>query len=217
MRGSKTRAFYIETLVLTFVLLFVLAILMRVFGAAGSESLSAKRKTAASIIAQNLVSEFQAGTGEIGDSAKELLKSGENEDSGEIPTSTFVLSYSEDGSAASDGVYLASVQMAREERMVGYMLTMTASIHFGGSEEILAAIDSAKYIPDNNSDYLLGGSDFDLEDLSAEGETEADTSERDLSDETVSENGGYEEDSTEDDVLDETESELTRVVYAETE
>lgn len=50
MRASKTRAFYIETLVLTFILLFVLSILMRVFGAAGEESLNARRKTRAAVI-----------------------------------------------------------------------------------------------------------------------------------------------------------------------
>lgn len=90
------------------------------------------------------------------------------------------------------------------------MLTMTGSITYAGHDEILAYIDSAKYIADNDSDYLTGGSDLELDE-----ETGEDTGEKDLSGEEISADGGYEEDDTEEDQTDETEPELTRITETE--
>lgn len=214
MRANKTRAFYIETLILTFILLFVISILIRVFGAAGVQSLSAKRKTTAAMIAQNVVSEFQAESGELGKAESSLLEGGS--DQGDTTGGNFTLSYGEDGLASEDGRYLAAVLIVPEERPVGRMLTMTVTVTYAGSEDILAAIDTAKYFPDSKSSYLLNGEVVSIEELSTEAETDENgdpVDAADLSGSVISPDGGYLEE-TEADETEAPESELARVTEA---
>lgn len=210
MKPSKTRAFYIETLVMTLVLLFVISIVLRVFGAAGKESLEARQKTAAALIAQNVVSDFLAEKGELGTAQKAFLedaqdaRAGEEDDTadsqadlstdalntensrrmdremedqanqqigaGAVVGTGFLLTYGEDGLPAEQGDYEASIQIYPEERPAGIMLTMTVSVTRRGGEEVLAAIDTAKYFPDADARYLTDGSDLEMEEMDFETE-----------------------------------------------
>ena len=63
MRRSKSRAFYLETLLLVLFLLGVLAVLAQLFAGARHQSLAAQRLTQATQIARNVSEAFAASGG----------------------------------------------------------------------------------------------------------------------------------------------------------
>ena len=130
---------------------------------------------------------------------------------------SFTLSFGEDGLQSEDGKYMASILIVPEERVVGRMLALTVSVTYGGSEDILAAADTARYFPDAKSNYLLDGEVINLEELSTEAETDENGDlivSGDLSGLEISADGGFEEDE-EEDQTDAPESELVRVTETE--
>lgn len=186
MKASRTRAFYIETLVLTFMLLAVLSILIQVFGAAGEKSLSAKRKTNAAVIAQNITAEFRAASGAFGEPERQLLESDETADGSDIVSGTqeIILYRDENGVFSEKGQYKVSVLLSKEARPVGSMLTMTAIITYGDSDDVLAAVDSAKYVPDDEAAITLDSGGEIVLDAEEETESESLLEIRELSVET---------------------------------
>lgn len=147
MKTGKTRAFYIETLVLVLVLLAVMSILIQVYGAAASESLNAKRESAAAVISQNLIAEFQAGSGAFGEPEKQLME----QDTEEAEPVLLNLVRGADGLFSEDGDYSVSVLIVKEDRPVGSMLIMTAMIMYGDDENVLTAVESSRYVADQSA------------------------------------------------------------------
>ena len=168
MSTRKTRAFYIETLILVFLLLSMLTILVRVYGAAGEKALGARRKTAAALIAQNVSAMFLNEEGDAGKSQKKLLSMdlGENADevSGENPVSDATFRFNQTGALDEDGDYVVTLQTAREARVVGSMLSGTINVYYRNTDsEVLASLDTARYVPNGESDIISDGSVIELD------------------------------------------------------
>lgn len=194
MSLRKTRAFMVETLILVFLLLLVLSVLTQVTGKSGVLSQKAKRETAATMIAQNAAAEFQLGRGDIGKAEEDFVRpdfEAEESASGSPVTSSLEMRYREDGTIGEDGDYRVSIQMGCEERSAGSLLNAQIFVCYREQGEVLASLDTARYIPDYESIVLTVEGDGDItEDMladaagraGAEGagtalETEADTEE----------------------------------------
>ena len=76
MKARKNRAFFVETLIITFLLLLMLTILVRIFGAAAQKSRYAERRTQAAQVAQNVVAMFEAGEGAVGEQHRPIRPCG---------------------------------------------------------------------------------------------------------------------------------------------
>jgi len=175
MKARKTRAFYIETLLLTFLILAMLSILVQVFGKARETSTEAKRMTSAAVIAQNAVTMFEDEEGDIGAAQKELLEiEAEDEDAiGAYSTKVTTLRFGPDGKQTDDGSFIVSMQLAREAKVVGSMLTATLSVtHEDDPDTILASLDTAKYFPDDESNFVEDEGVIEMEDFETEADTE---------------------------------------------
>ena len=85
MKARKNRAFFVETLIITFLLLLMLTILVRIFGAAAQKSRYAERRTKAAAVAQNVVTMFEAGEGEIGAAQRQLIETAKKEFARTLP------------------------------------------------------------------------------------------------------------------------------------
>lgn len=156
MKARKNRAFFVETLIITFLLLLMLTILVRIFGAAAQKSGFAARRTQAGVVAQNVVTMFEAGEGEIGQTMQDLIDIANDEYSDEdTPQTTITLYFDEKGNPAEDGVFQVDLFMTCEVRAVGYMLTGNMEIvHRDFPDEDLAHLDTAVYFPDSTEDLL---------------------------------------------------------------
>lgn len=177
MRARKNRAFFVETLIITFLLLVMLMILVRIFGAAAQKSRHAARRTRAAQVAQNVVTMFEAGEGEIGVKQQALIDEANDEYSDdETPQTTFTLHFDENGEESEDGEYEVSLYMTCEVRSVGYMITGNMSIfNTDDLNEDLAQLDTAKYYPDAVDAVLSSDTEIDFGDISViESEGEAD-------------------------------------------
>ena len=112
MKARKNRAFFVETLIITFLLLLMLTILVRIFGAAAQKSRYAERRTKAAMAAQNVVTMFEAGEGEIGQAQQALIDTANDEYSDEdTPQTTITLHFDEMGNQAEDGVFEVTLFM----------------------------------------------------------------------------------------------------------
>lgn len=176
MKAKKNRAFFIETLIITFLLLLMLTILVRIFGAAAQKSRYAARRTQAAQAAQNVITMFEAHEGEIGKAQDELIDMANDEYSDvETPQKTITLFFDEDGALSGDGVYQVTLLLTCEVRAVGYMITGNMEIvHTGNPEEDLAQLDTAVYYPDDVDAVLYGDMEIDFGAISVV-ETEAET------------------------------------------
>ena len=165
MKARKNRAFFVETLIITFLLLLMLTILVRIFGAA--------RRTKAAMAAQNVVTMFEAGEGEIAQAQQSLIDTANDEYSDEdTPQTTITLYFDEQGNQADDGVFQVTLFMTCEVRAVGYLITGNMEIvHVNNPEEDLAQLDTAIYFPDSTEDLLASEGVIDFDSI-AEIETE---------------------------------------------
>lgn len=178
MKARKNRAFFVETLIITFLLLLMLTILVRIFGAAAQKSRYAERRTQAAQVAQNVVAMFEAGEGAVGEAQQELIDTANDEYSEiETPQTTITLHFDEMGNPADDGVYQVTLFMTCEVRAVGNMITGNMDIvHVDQPEENLAQLDTAIYFPDDVDAVLSTDEAIDFESI-ARTETEAMTEE----------------------------------------
>ncbi|HCI74234.1 MAG TPA: hypothetical protein DHV42_06820 [Lachnospiraceae bacterium] len=174
MRARKNRAFFIETLITTFLLLMMLTILIRIFGAAAQKSAYAKMRTDAAQIAQNVVTMFEAGEVPIGQAQNELINIANDEYSEvETPQTTITMLFDRNGVMSESGEYEVRLLMTCEVRAVGYMITGNMSVvNMNHPQEDLAQLDTAKYYPDAVDAVLSGDVAFD-EISEIETETEA--------------------------------------------
>ena len=175
MTSRKSRAFYVETLIITFLLLYMLTILIRVYGAAAEHSQSAERRTKAANIMQNITVLFAEGEEPFGAAQQKLLKEARDGDGFTIPTDMVEMHFNEDGLPDEEGKYLAQVSLSCENRPVGFMVAASAFVYYNNDiENLLSSIDTAKYFPDDESGYVLSGDlDLDLAEMETEAETEA--------------------------------------------
>ena len=178
MKARKNRAFFVETLIITFLLLLMLTILVRIFGAAAQKSRYAERRTQAAQVAQNVVAMFEAGEGAVGEAQQELIDTANDEYSEiETPQTTITLHFDEMGNPADDVVYQVTLFMTCEVRAVGNMITGNMDIvHVDQPEENLAQLDTAIYFPDDVDAVLSTDEAIDFESI-ARTETEAMTEE----------------------------------------
>ena len=176
MKARKNRAFFIETLIITFLLILMLTILVRIFGAAAQKSRYAERRTKAATAAQNVVTMFEAGEGEIGKAQQGLIDTANDEYSEEeTPQTTITLHFDEMGNPAEDGVFQVTLFMTCEVRAVGYLITGNMGIvHVDNPEEDLAQLDTAVYFPDSTEDLLASEGVIDFSSISVI-ETEMET------------------------------------------
>ncbi len=178
MKARKNRAFFVETLIITFLLLLMLVILVRIFGEAAHRSQIASWRTKATQIAQNVITMFEASEGEVGKTQQELIDISNDEYSEvETPQETITLHFNENGEMADDGVYEVSLLITCEVRAVGYMLTGNLSvINLKTPQTELAQLDTAKYFPDAVDAVLSGDTVFSFDDIFVvDTETEAET------------------------------------------
>lgn len=176
MRARKNRAFFVETLIITFLLLVMLMILVRIFGAAAQKSRYAARRTRAAQVAQNVVTMFEAGEGEIGLKQQALIDEANDEYSDDdTPQTTLTLHFDENGAESEDGEYEVNLYMTCEVRSVGYMITGNMSIfNTDNLNEDLAQLDTAKYYPDAVDAVLSSDTEIDFGDISViESESES--------------------------------------------
>lgn len=176
MKARKNRAFFIETLIITFLLLVMLTILVRMFGAAAQKSRYAARRTEAAQIAQNVVTMFEAGEEPIGSAQDELINKANDEYSDdETPITNLKLLFDGDGYMNEDGPYEVNLLMTCEIRAVGYMITGNMSIiNVNNPEEDLAQLDTARYYPDDVGAVWSGDVEIEFDEISeVETETEA--------------------------------------------
>lgn len=176
MKARKNRAFFVETLIITFLLLLMLTILVRIYGAAAQKSRYADRRTQAALAAQNVVTMFEAGEGEIGSAQRDLIDAANDEYSDEeTPKTTITLFFDGNGSPSESGAYQVTLFMTCEPRAVGYMITGNMSIvHVDAPEEDLAQLDTAVYFPDDVDAVLNSDVEIDFSQISEiETETEA--------------------------------------------
>ena len=167
MKARKNRAFFVETLIITFLLLLMLTILVRIFGAAAQKSRYAERRTKAATVAQNVVTMFEAGEGEIGAAQKQLIETANDEYSEvETPQTTLTLLFDEKGLPSESGEYQVTLLMTCEVRAVGYMITGNMGIvHTGNPDEDLAQLDTAVYFPDDIDQVLSSDGVIDFEEI----------------------------------------------------
>lgn len=197
MKARKNRAFYIETLIITFLLLLMLTILVRIFGAAAQKSRYAARRTEAAQIAMNVVTMFEAGEEGIGAAQQELIDTANDEYSDvETPQTTLSLHFDGNGVLSEEGPYLVTLLMTCESRAAGYMVTGNIGIvHEDDPLEDLAQLDTARYFPDDVDAVLSGDVEIDFSEIS-EVETESMTEGEE----------GFPEQGAEEDALAETEA-----------
>ena len=171
MKARKNRAFFVETLIITFLLLLMLTILVRIFGAAAQKSRYAERRTQAAQVAQNVVAMFEAGEGAVREAQQELIDTANDEYSEiETPQTTITLHFDEMGNPADDGVYQVTLFMTCEVRAVGNMITGNMDIvHVDQPEENLAQLDTAIYFPDDVDAVLSTDEAIDFEAMTEEG------------------------------------------------
>ena len=177
MKARKNRAFFIETLIITFLLLVMLTILVRIFGAAAQKSRYAGRRTQAAQVAQNVVTMFEAREGEIGKAQNGLIDAANDEYSDDLtPRTQLTLFFDEKGQPAENGVYQVDLFMTCEVRAVGYMITGNMGIvHIDSPQEELAQLDTAAYFPDAADAVLSSDVEIDFGEIS-EAETESESS-----------------------------------------
>ncbi len=180
MKARKNRAFFVETLIVTFLLLLMLVILVRIFGEAARRSQLASWRTKATQIAQNVVTMFEASEGEIGKTQQELIDIANDEYSDvETPQTTLTLHFNDSGELAEDGEFEVTLLTTCEMRAVGYMLTGNLSIVNTKDTGIeLASLDTARYFPDDVDAVLSGDTVFSFDDIfvvDTEAETDSET------------------------------------------
>lgn len=168
MRARKNRAFFVETLIVTFLLLLMLSILVRIFGAAALKSRFAARRTQAAQVAQNITAMFEAGEGRIGEAQQNLIDEANDEYSDdETPQTSITLFFDESGLQSENGPYQVNPMMTCEVRAVGYMITGNMSIvNVQDPDEDLAQLDTAVYFPDAVDAVLSGDEEIDFGDIS---------------------------------------------------
>lgn len=168
MRARKNRAFFVETLIVTFLLLLMLSILVRIFGAAALKSRFAARRTQAAQVAQNITAMFEAGEGRIGEAQQNLIDEANDEYSDdETPQTSITLFFDESGLQSENGPYQVNLMMTCEVRAVGYMITGNMSIvNVQDPDEDLAQLDTAVYFPDAVDAVLSGDEEIDFGDIS---------------------------------------------------
>lgn len=168
MRARKNRAFFVETLIVTFLLLLMLSILVRIFGAAALKSRFAARRTQAAQVAQNITAMFEAGEGRIGEAQQNLIDEANDEYSDdETPQTSITLFFDESGLQSENGPYQVNMMMTCEVRAVGYMITGNMSIvNVQDPDEDLAQLDTAVYFPDAVDAVLSGDEEIDFGDIS---------------------------------------------------
>ncbi len=179
MKARKNRAFYVETLIVTFLLLLMLTILVRIFGAAAQKSQNAGRRTRAAQIAQNVITMFESSEGNIGKTQQRLMaEANESYDMTDIPQETLTFSFNEDGEEDSEGTFGVSLTMSCELRAVGFMLIGNMTVFSKDDPQTaLAQLDTAKYFPDSAEIVLLDDIEVSFDeiaeiDLETESESE---------------------------------------------
>ncbi len=179
MKARKNRAFFIETLIVTFLLLLMLTILVRIFGAAAQKSQNAERKTRAAQIAQNVITMFEASEGNIGQTQQSLMaEANESYDMTDIPQETLTFSFNEDGEEDAEGTFGVSLTISCELRAVGFMLVGNMTVFSKDDPQTaLAQLDTAKYFPDSAEIVLLDDVEISFDeiaeiDLETESESE---------------------------------------------
>ncbi len=190
MKARKNRAFFIETLIITFLLLLMLTILVRIFGSAAQKSQSAARMTTASMIAQNVIAMFEASEGDFGKIQHDLItESDEAEDFDTIPQSTLTFSFNEKGEEDPEGGYEVTALLTCEVRAVGYMLTGNMSVACKDDpDHLLTQLDTAKYFPDSADIVLYGDEEISFDDFAeVETETESEFSDQESTETEVAE------------------------------
>ncbi len=176
MKARKNRAFFVETLIITFLLLLMLMILVRIFGAAAEKSQNAARMTSAAQAAQNVITMFEASEGEIGKTQQALMdEADEDYDMTDLPQTTLTFSFNGKGEVDPDGEYEVRLLIGCEVRAVGYMLTGNLTVaNKKDPKLILAQLDTAKYFPDSVDIVLTGDGEFSFDDFAEiESETES--------------------------------------------
>lgn len=142
MKRKKSRAFYLETLVLALVLLAVLTVLAQLFAAAQRGSLAARRLTGATRIARN-VSEAFAASGDWQDLGS--LVAGE----AGLPweKDEAVLAVDEDGAAQKDGPYTLALRRSEAPAGAGRLAELTIEVRAGAGGEAVYTLTVQKYLP----------------------------------------------------------------------
>lgn len=75
----------------------------------------------------------------------------EQNSSGNLATAFLEMRYREDGMISEDGDYRVSIQMGCEEKSAGSLLNAQIFVYYKTQEEVLASLDTARYIPDYES------------------------------------------------------------------
>lgn len=142
MKRGKSRAFYLETLLLVLFLLAVLTVLAQLFAAARRQSLAAERLTQATQIARN-VSEAFAASGDWQDFGA-LVAGGDGlcwqEDQAVLPVD-------ETGRAGQGGAYALALRRGETAAGAGRLAELTIEVCAQGSNELAYTLTVQKYLP----------------------------------------------------------------------
>lgn len=141
MRQGKSRAFYLETLLLVLFLLAVLAVLVQLFAAARRQSLVAERLTTAAQLARN-VSEAFAATEDW-------------QAFGQVLAGPAGLAWQQDEAALlpeqtgqkNGGPYTVTLRRAETAAGAGRMALLTVEVWAGSGSEPVYALTAQKYLP----------------------------------------------------------------------
>ncbi|WP_418456107.1 hypothetical protein [Allofournierella sp.] len=142
MRRSKSRAFYLETLLLVLFLLGVLAVLAQLFAGARHQSLAAQRLTQATQIARNVSEAFAASGGwqEFG----ALIAGGDGlcwqEDQAVLPVD-------ENGGARQGGAYALALRRGETPAGAGRLAELTIEVCTQEGKEPVYTLTVQKYLP----------------------------------------------------------------------
>lgn len=166
MKPAKSRAFFVETLIITFLLLALLTVLVRVFGEASRQSQSADRMTKAAQIIQNAEVMFQNSEGSVKEVQERMLSEARDIETLENPSGSVTLHFSDDGVPVEDGNYIVQLDMTCENRVAGYMLIGYMTIaHKSDPEQVITYVDTAKYYPDEEIEYVGEGGEVSIEEF----------------------------------------------------
>lgn len=114
MNRHRNLSFYIESLLLLLFLLAVLAVLIRVFGAAQTMGLQARQKTDAALVLQTVSAEFSAQA----EPAKEKIREARQEGNARLEYLR-----DEQGNAREEGPYRVVMELHAEAEAAGDLVT----------------------------------------------------------------------------------------------
>lgn len=146
MRRNKSRAFYLEALLLVLFLLAVLAVLVQLFAAARRQSLAAKRLTEATHIAANVSEAFAAA--ESWQAFGQVLA---GEDALDWRQGKAGLTVDENGMAAPEGAYSLQLERSEAPTAAGRMAELKITVYRRAGDKAIYSLTAQKYLPDERA------------------------------------------------------------------